>query len=373
MTLARPTILILTTHTGGGHLNLAQSLKSMLEPHYDVDIVNPQPGLVDDAWYSMVIRHLPLYLEWQYVLTDNVLAALCLQKMQALLSREQILELLDRYRPQLVIATHALLSYATAQAIRRSRKRIPLVFQLTDLGRLHMTWFSEKQAGAYLAPTREIAAQALERGVDSSRLHLTGRPVRRQFFEASPQERSHTLAALGFDPATFTVFLQGGADGSASIDRVIASLLNMDMRVQIILAAGNNKCLASRYSGIERVRALPFTELLAPYMAAADVIAGKAGASFIAEAFTLEKPFLVTSYIAGQESANLQFIEQHNLGWVCLETGRQRELLAGIARNPSIIAEKLKSIRDYRAWNKEANQGIRPVIDGLLPAYQASV
>jgi len=222
------TILILTTRTGGGHLNLAQSLKSILEPHYDVDIVNPQPGLVDDAWYSMVIRHLPLYLEWQYVLTDNALAALCIQQTQALLSRKQILELLDRYRPQLVIATHALLSYATSQAIRRSRKRIPLVFQLTDLGRLHMTWFSEKQAGAYLAPTREIAAQALERGIDSSRLHLTGRPVRRQFLEASPQERSHTLTALGFDPATFTVFLQGGADGSASIDRVIARTAPVD-------------------------------------------------------------------------------------------------------------------------------------------------
>ncbi len=373
MSVARPVILILTTRTGGGHLNLAQSLKDMLEPHYDVAIVNPQPGLVDDAWYSMVIRHLPLYLEWQYVLTDNAPAALFLQKMQALLSHKQILDLLDRYRPQLVIVTHALLSYATAQAIRRLRKRIPLVFQLTDLGRLHMTWFSEKQAGAYLAPTREIAAQALERGIDTGRLHLTGRPVRRQFLEVSPQESSHTLAALGFDPGIFTVFLQGGADGSAGVDRVIAGLLNMDVRVQIILAAGNNVSLASRYSGIERVRALPFTELLAPYMAAADVIAGKAGASFIAEAFMLEKPFLVTTYIAGQESANLQFIEQHNLGWVCLETGDQRELLASIARNPSMITEKLVSIRDYKAWNREANQRVHPVIDELLSAYQASV
>lgn len=372
MSVARPTILILTTHTGGGHLNLAQSLRRMLEPHYDVAIANPQSELVD-GWYSTMIRHVPPYLKWQYVLTDNAPAALCLHKTLTLLSCKHILDLLDRFQPRLVITTHALLSYATAQAIRRSRKRIPLVFQLTDLGQLHMTWFSEKQAGAYLAPTREIAAQALEQGIDSSRLHLTGRPVRRQFLEVSPHERSYTLAALGFDAGIFTVFLQGGAKGSAGIDRVIANMLNMDVRVQIILAAGNNRGLASRYAGVERVRTLPFTELLAPYMAAADVIAGKAGASFIAEAFMLEKPFLVTSYIAGQESANLQFIEQHNLGWVCLETGSQRELLAGIARNPGMIAEKLVSIRDYKAWNREANQRVRPVIDELLSAYQASV
>jgi hypothetical protein len=30
MQAVKPTILILTTHTGGGHLNLAQSLKGML-------------------------------------------------------------------------------------------------------------------------------------------------------------------------------------------------------------------------------------------------------------------------------------------------------------------------------------------------------
>src|SRR5258708_25076420 len=39
----RPTILILTTQTGGGHLNLAQSLKGMLEVRYEVAIVDGQP------------------------------------------------------------------------------------------------------------------------------------------------------------------------------------------------------------------------------------------------------------------------------------------------------------------------------------------
>jgi UDP-N-acetylglucosamine:LPS N-acetylglucosamine transferase len=357
--------LILTTHTGGGHLNLAQALKGMLETHYEVTIVDPQPTMVD-RYYASISRHYSQFLEWQFTFTDNEFASLWLHRVLTSLSRGHIHSVIEHVQPQLIITTHALLSYATARVNERRRKRIPLVFQLTDLGRLHMTWFTEKRADAYLAPTREIFAQALEQGIDGDRLFLTGRPLRRQFLEASPGGRCETLASLNFDPAVFTVFLQAGAKGSSGVDQTIRSLLSTGVPVQILLATGSNKSMAARYTGIERVRTLPFTERIAPYMAAADVIIGKAGASFISEAFTLEKPFLVTAFIPGQETPNLQFIEWHNLGWVCLGTTSQQELLTSIASNPALIAEKVESIRAYKAWNMQANQSISSIIDRLL-------
>jgi UDP-N-acetylglucosamine:LPS N-acetylglucosamine transferase len=365
MKAARPTILILTTHTGGGHLNLAQSLKDMLDTYYNVAIVDPQPATVD-RYYGSVSRHATALLHWQFACTDNELASLWLHRIITLVSSRQLLSILEHVQPQLIITTHALLSYAVARANERSQKRVPLVFQLTDLGRLHMTWFTEKHADAYLAPTGEIFGQTREQGIDEDRLYLTGRPVRRQFLEASAIEREKTLVALGFDPAVFTIFLQGGAKGSAGVDKAVESMLAMSLPVQIILAVGNNKAIISRYTGIERIRVLPFTEMIAPYMAASDIVAGKAGASFIAEAFMLEKPFLVTTFIAGQESPNLQFIERHNLGWVCLETNVQKELLVKITSNSNMIAEKKDSIRTYKAWNMQANQQLGPIIDRLL-------
>ncbi len=358
-------ILILTTHTGGGHLNLAQSLEQLLATRYDVAIVDPQPALVD-GWYALVSRRFKKFLAWQYAVTDHETASFYLQRALTLSSRRRILDAIERVQPCLIITTHGHLSYATARAIERLPERIPLVFQLTDLGQVHMSWFSEKRADAYLAPTREIFAQALQQNIDKSRLHLTGRPVRRQFVEVASGARSATLASLGFDPATFTIFLQGGAKGSADVDRTIEMLLSSRLAAQIILAAGNNTRLPARYAGIERVRVLPFIERIAPYMAAADVIAGKAGASFITEAFMVEKPFLATTYISGQETSSLPFIERHNLGWVCLEPAAQRELLGSLISNPALIAEKADSIRTYKAWNMQANQTIQPTIEQLL-------
>lgn len=365
MNKAKSTILILTTYTGGGHLNLARSLKGLLEAHYNVIIANPQSAMVTRS-YTFVSRHFLPFLNWQYSFADYEFAALWLHRLLTPSSIRRFLSIIEDVQPQLIITTHAMLSYATARANERMQKRVPLVFQLTDLGQVHMTWFTEKQADAYLAPTREIFAQAKERGIGSERLHVTGRPVRRQFLEISVDERSETLTALGFDPAVFTIFLQGGAMGSASVDRTIHSLLNMEVPVQIMLAAGNNQKMIVRYAGSERVRTLPFTEIIAPYMAAADVIAGKAGASSITEAFILEKPFIVTAYIPGQETPSLQFIELHNLGWVCLDATAQKELFTRIATNPAMIAEKLADIRAYKAWNIRANQDICPIIDRLL-------
>ncbi len=365
MNVSKPTILILTTHTGGGHLNLAQSLKGMLDPHYNVAIVNPQSESVDRR-YTSASRHFVKLLEWQFTLTDNTLGSFCVQQVVTLLDNGRILNAIQHIQPQLIITTHALLSYVVARANERSRKRVPLVFQLTDLGRLHMTWFIEKHADAYLAPTNEIFVQALKQGITRDRLHLTGRPVRHQFLNASVKEKEQTLAILGFDPAIFTIFLQGGAKGSAGIDKTIKTLLNMDIPVQIILAVGNNETMASRYVDIKKVRVLPFTETIAPYMASADVIAGKAGASFISESFMLEKPFIATACIPGQETPNIQFIKQHNLGWVCLETSAQKEVFASITNNPGLITEKERSICAFKAWNLRANQHIVQIIDQLL-------
>jgi UDP-N-acetylglucosamine:LPS N-acetylglucosamine transferase len=365
MAAARPVILILTIQNGGGHMNLAQSLKETLEAQYEVVINEAQSGAAN-RWYAWISRYSIRFLHWQYVFTDNRLIAFAFHLVLTFLNYRRIKGIIERVRPQLIITTQAFLSYAAARVNEHQHECVPLVFQLTDLGQVHMTYFTERHAAAYLAPTREIFAQAQKLGIEKERLHLTGRPIRRQFLEVLLDARSETLASLGLDPALFTMFLQGGAAGSAGAEHIIADLMGDEVPVQIILAAGNNKKIAERYAGHKHVRVLPFTEEIAPYMAASDVIVGKAGASFISEAFTLEKPFIATTFIPGQETPNLRFIEQHNLGWVCLERASRQELFIKIVNSPKMLAEKVESIRAYNTWNRQANQDTRSILSQYL-------
>src|SRR5258708_37017610 len=130
-----------------------------------------------DGWYTFISRHSLKFLSWQYAITDNQMASLWLQRALTLFGRRRLLALIEHVQPRLIITTHAMISYATARAIERLRNPVPLVFQLTDLERLHLTWFTDKRADAYLAPTREFFTQALDQGIVNNRLTLSARLV----------------------------------------------------------------------------------------------------------------------------------------------------------------------------------------------------
>ncbi|HZB96815.1 MAG TPA: glycosyltransferase [Herpetosiphonaceae bacterium] len=362
----KPKVAILAAATGGGHLSLTRALEEMLSPRYTVEtIVEPYLRLLHQ-YYTVVDRYWLASWGVTYRRSDQEQSARRVHRLLDVLLRKSLRTRIAQAQPRMIITTHTLLSYATARAIADFTPRIPFVFQLSELGAVHATWLTLKRAAAYLVPTYEIYAQARASNIEAGRLHLTGLPVRQQFLQDYSTCRTETLAELGFDPGVFTAFVQGGGEGAAGISRTVEGLLAANQPVQMIFAAGTNKHLAARFSGIEQLRVLPFTEKLAPYIAAADVVIGKAGPNSIAEAVMLGKPFVATTCIPGQETPNLEFLERHNLGWVGVETSRLQQILAQIVRDPSALAARARSVQAYRAWNLQAIQQTGAVIDALI-------
>jgi 1,2-diacylglycerol 3-beta-galactosyltransferase len=118
---------------------------------------------------------------------------------------------------------------------------------------------------------------------------------------------------------------------------------------------------------VARVAALPFTREIAPLVAAADVVMGKAGPNALFEAVALGKPFVATAYIPGQEKGNLRFIREHQLGWVALRPEEQRALLVGLICAPAQLVAMRASVNAYRAWNMAATETILPLVEKLIP------
>jgi processive 1,2-diacylglycerol beta-glucosyltransferase len=235
----------------------------------------------------------------------------------------------------------------------------------SDPNGVHYSWLTEKRATVTFAPTRETYRQALSAGFDPARIFFTGWPVRGQFYHAGHEKRSETLAALGLDPAKFTVFAQGGGEGAAKFAQTVTALLKLQ-GVQVIMAAGTNEGLLKHFSGRPNMYALPFTKQIAPYMMAADVVMGKAGPNMLFETVTLSKPFIATAYIPGQEEVNLEFIERHGLGWVALNHREQRELIQGLTQQPKKLRAMAASVDRYCLMNTEATRQIPQLVKNLL-------
>ncbi len=358
------TILILTSKTGGGHISLAEALRDRLVEKYNIETLDPQSRFFH--WHYRMVSRYALWL-WaaEFRLIDTPLRSQLAHQLFTLTVARELSSVLKRIQPALIITTYPFLTYEVVRVLRRMGLLTPFVMLFADPNGVHSSWLTERNASATLAPTRETYEQALSVGFAPDRTHLSGWPVRAQFYHAVASDRAETLRKLNLDPERFTVFLQGGGEGAAQFGRTIERVLGIE-ELQIILAAGTNVVLLAQFQSVSRIHALPFTKEIASYMAAADVIMGKAGPNMLFESVTLGKPFIATAYIPGQEQANLEFICRHRLGWVALQPDQQLSLLEKLASHPEDLATMKTTVEAYRDWNAQQTETIVPIIESLL-------
>jgi UDP-N-acetylglucosamine:LPS N-acetylglucosamine transferase len=359
-------ILILTSKTGGGHISLAEALRDRLADKYAIEMGDPQSRFVH--WHYRFVSRYALWL-WavEFRLSDNPRRALFVHRLFTLTVSKALSALLDRVQPDLIITTYPFLTYEVMRVLLRKRSTIPFVMLFADPNGVHATWLTASDVAATLAPTRETYTQALSFKFPPERVHQTGWPVRGQFYRVQSEQRSALFEQMGLDCQRFTVFLQGGGEGAARFGRTVEQVLAIP-QIQVILAAGTNQMLLTRFGNrrLPNIFVLPFTKEIAPYMAAADVIMGKAGPNMLFESVTLGKPFIATAYIPGQEEANLEFIRRHKLGWVALEPAQQVALLEKLVAAPQELQGMDASVKVYREWNNQQADTIVPVIEDLL-------
>ena len=360
----KPKILIFTSKTGGGHISLAEALRDRLADDYTIEMLDPQPGIIH-LHYRLVSRHALRVWAMEYNMSDGRRRSRMAHLSFTVLMERYLRNALRKSQPDLVMSTYPFLTCEVTHAIQRTHRNIPFVMLFADPNGVHQSWLTERRASAVFAPTRETFAQALQAKFLPERLYLSGWPVRAQFYRTSFAPRPEMLSSMGLEPGFFTVFLQGGGEGAARFVRTVENVLALP-GVQIILACGTNHALYERFQGVKHVQALPFTKEIAKFMAASDVVMGKAGPNMLFESVTLGKPFIATAYIPGQEQANLEFIQRHRLGWVALDAASQQSLLRTLSTNQSALAEMQSGVETYRKWNTTANETIQIVVKNLI-------
>jgi processive 1,2-diacylglycerol beta-glucosyltransferase len=357
-------ILIFASRTGGGHISLAEALHDLLAQDFEVTILDPQPSIVH--WhYRTVSRHALWLWEAEFKLSDGRRRARLAHAVSSVLLARRVTRALRQHDPHLVMSTYPFLTSEVTYAMRRWKADRPLVMLFSDPNGVHYSWLTEKRAAITLAPTRETYRQALAAGFNPSRVHLTGWPVRGQFYHADPSRRAETLSRLGLAPGKFTVFAQGGGEGAAKFAQTVNAVSRIP-GVQVIMAAGTNEALLKHFSGRENIYPLAFTKQIAPYMMAGDVVMGKAGPNMLFETVTLGKPFIATAYIPGQEEVNLEFIERHELGWVALNHRDQRELIQSLIEEPGKLDAMCTTVERYRKMNTEGTREIPQLIKTII-------
>ena len=366
----KPRVLLLSATSGAGHVRAAQALEKAFVARGDcaiehIDALQYVSRLfqrVYDKAYISMVRRAPELMGVLYDRTDQ--PWLHPRRRLALdrLNTGPMIRMLKRIQPDLCVATHFLPAEIIAWLIARKKLRAHNAIVVTDYD-VHAMWLCRTVDRYYVAI--DEAAEYLARiGVPREKLRVTGIPVDPLF--AIPVNRSDARKQLGLDVTAQTILISAGGYGIGPVEQLVKDLLALDRPWQIAAIAGKSEKTQKRLeelakgagklsSGAPRLGPVGFTTEMDKYMAAADLMVGKAGGLTTSEALARGLPMALIEPIPGQEERNADHLLEAGAAIRCNNLPAAAWKIAGLMNDAQRLARMKDAARQLGHPNAAAD------------------
>ena len=326
-------MLILSVGYGQGHHSAAAAMAEYYsEAGWSTRVVDaceaasPRLFRYTQTFYRFCVRRAPWLWGVTYSLTDTADWAQLIYSPVMIPVRQYLKNLLDEWRPTLIICTYPLFAYML-DAMRTS---VPYAIVVTDAQEISRPWMCSKSR-LVIVPDDESARMVRSRyGLDEQTVVAAGFPVRRAFV---PLPRRETPA-----PDTLRV-LYGAYRRPGGVVADVAAMLEAFPGLQLTVLAGHHENRLVRvfgqYCRTGRLRVLRETERMHDLLAESHVYVGKAGAATLFECYSTHVPVIVNYTLPGQEQGNLQLLLQDGAGCHAESTENLVQILESLLDNHS--------------------------------------
>ena len=322
--------LILSCGTGGGHNAAGHAVEDeLLRRGHRVTFLNPytlvSQKLADtiDAAYVKMAQRAPHLFGLVYRLGD--LYRKLPVKSPVYHVNKKMVPVLAQYleeHPVDVIFMPHLFPAEILTQMKKQGYKVPLtIFIATDYTCIPFT--EETDCDAYVIAHRHLTAEYVKAGIAKEKLYPFGIPVRKEF--PCPLSVAEARKKLGLKEEKQYVLLFGGSIGAGKVEIAARMLhrhfLGRQPGTELIVICGSNRRLYRRLSKSRCAKSgmtvLSYTEQMAAYMRACDVVVGKPGGLSSTEAAVTQTSLLFMPPIPGCESHNLSFFTRKGMGIGC--------------------------------------------------------
>ena len=124
---------------------------------------------------------------------------------------------------------------------------------------------------------------------------VTGNPTRKSILNG---HRSDAAKTFNFSPGKDTVFLFGGSQGSAALNKIMNTAINSLQQedIQVIWQTGYNQFSKFQHHDSDAIRVVPFIDLMSDAYALSDLIISRAGALTLSEITVCGKPSILIPF-----------------------------------------------------------------------------
>lgn len=341
-------ILIVTASTGQGHNSVADSLKKELEKqNYEVICIEPikETGEVLDrvvsGGYEILATKVPtlfgmLYRASNHKFTSNGLGRLIEKSI-----KESTYEIINKYKPNLIISTHPLLVSVISSLKNENKINIPFISIVTDY-KAHSS-YAHKDVDGYIVGSSYTKNSLIEKGINEDKIYSFGIPVKRDFLSSRRVLEKNNK---------FTILLMGGSMGVKSMKKTLINIMNIDIPLRVIAVCGNNTSLKSELEDIyetvpldKELIILGFTKNISSLMDEASLIITKPGGLTVTEALVKRLPMIIPYYIPGQEEENVSFLVNEKVA-IYTDVDDINNTIKELFDNPSELQEMMNNIEN---------------------------
>lgn len=349
---------------GNGHKAPAEAIRAGLERLYPncfkIDVLDFTAEVGDvtldrqvkDSW-NLLLEY-PHIAYWGQIFIDTVIPVQVTRFVQGRVLRKHARNAADYIKKNnynLIVATH----YFTIQAIARAKRKYgittPLIGLNTDPFDANAMW-AEPSVDEMLVASQIAKERLIQKQVPPEKISIFGYPLGLQFLEQQPK-RDQARKELGLDSSMLTILQSAGGEGiGGQLEHFVRAVLHADLPVQYIIACGrNNKLLqhlthlVNKHSNTQ-AKIIPkgFITNMQTWLAASDLVLGKAGASTTLEALAMNRPIFHTSYAAYNEKTNIDWCIEQGVGRYLPKPEQLLEILREYLEQPAALQALQKKV-----------------------------
>lgn len=329
-TVAAQRVLIISADMGGGHNATAAALEEAareLWPASEIrrldmlDVLGFGFGSLFRRIYVSNVETTPWLYEFFYSsLWRHRWFARASKRFTGSWCARRLVDHIEKFDPSVIVSTYPLATSGLAWLRRHRGLAVPCAAWVSDFAP-HPFWvYRDIDMNFVMHDVARAHALAAEPG---AMVDVSSPPVIASFM---PGDRFAARSDLGLRTDAFVVLVTCGTYAFGDVVASVRALLEASPCVQVVAACGRNTVSLARLEGLgvppERLVPLGWTDRMADYTRAADVVLTNAGGATALEALKTCRPVVICRPIAAHGAANAQLMVVSGLADVCANEER---------------------------------------------------
>ena len=339
-------VLIMTCNTGEGHNSCAKAIKQGFEEKGAVcDVIDSLQFISDRfsrffSWGHITIyRRLPGLFRHGYGYVEKHPGILdegsVMYKVFAS-GMKRFYALMQQEKYDVVLCTHVFAGLLLNATLREHPMNIKTGFIATD----YTCYPGAASTGLqrFFIPAAELTEAFVSSGVPREKLHISGIPIRQEFY--SRTDRAAAKAHFGLKPDRPHLVLMCGSMGCGPMEELAKQLSKrMCKRHALTIVCGTNeklyRTLKEKYGYLSNVHIKGFVKEMSLLMDSADLYLTKPGGLSVTEAAAKHLPMVYIDAVAGCEGHNCRFFVQNGGAVTAATVPELTALCLSLLRDPA--------------------------------------